>query len=136
MTSHNRLAALVVHDGGAVLTDAPLSIEDGQALLATILGPHRVAAEPRAARELAEGSGCLPLALRISAANLLTQPGRSIPDFVAELAARPLDALSVDGDDDSAARVAFDASYRCLPVRACRLFCLLGVLPGASSRDR
>jgi DNA-binding SARP family transcriptional activator/tetratricopeptide (TPR) repeat protein len=133
VTSRNRLTGLAVHDGAQLLTVPPLSIQDSVALLAAVIGEQRVAAQPAAARELVERSGRLPLALRISAANLLAHPERDIADFVAELATSPLDALRVDGDDHSAARIAFDLSYRHLPAGTRRLFCLLGVLPGTEA---
>src|SRR5262249_6484432 len=131
VTSRDRLTGLIVHDGAHPLTVPPLSIEDSVELLGAVLGAAGVAAEPDAARELARHSGGLPLALRISAANLVIHADRTIAAFVGQLSSSPLDALRVDGDEHSAARLAFDASYRCLPVPARRPFRLLGAAPRA-----
>ena len=99
---------------------------------------QRLEAEPEHAAAIAELCGRLPLALRITAALLRTEPGRPLADMAAELSdARGLDALD-SGDLDQhgrriAVRTAFDLSYQHLlesqPDQA-RLFRLLPLNPG------
>ncbi|SNT39175.1 hypothetical protein SAMN05421812_105245 [Asanoa hainanensis] len=88
-------------------------------LLGELVGYRRIVAEPDAVAELASACANLPLALRIAGAGLVDQPRRGIADYVAELAARnSIVALTVDGDEDSSVRSAFDLSYRALPESA------------------
>ncbi|TWP47456.1 tetratricopeptide repeat protein [Lentzea tibetensis] len=130
VTSRDRLNGLVVAEGARRVTLDVLPERDAMALLATSLGDERVAAEPEAVAELAELCAHLPLALRITAANLANLPFRSLADGVRDLMASRLSSLQVPGSDDLAVRRAFDLSYRALAPDAQRLFRLLGLLPG------
>jgi len=97
-----------------------------------ILGDDRIRAEPAAAAELTRLCAHLPLALRIAAANLTHHPHNGIAEYVNELHdGDRLGALAVDGDEQSAVRVAFDHSYARLPEEARRMFRLVGLVPGA-----
>ncbi|MDP9798692.1 DNA-binding SARP family transcriptional activator/Tfp pilus assembly protein PilF [Catenuloplanes nepalensis] len=131
VTSRDRLTGLLARDGAQVLALQPLPPAGAVGLIRRVLGGDRGAAEPAALTRLAEACGCLPLALRIAAANLAERPDRTIADHVADLSAgNRLDRLAVDGDGSLAVRQAFDLSYRALdpPVRRC--FRLLGSMPG------
>jgi DNA-binding SARP family transcriptional activator len=131
ITSRDRLAGLLARDGATRITLDVLDPDEAVALLTRILGVERVAAEPAAARDLAEVCGYLPLALRIAAANLADQAGVPIADRVAELrAGSRLAALTIEGDAASALRSAFDQSYATLDQATARLFRLLGLHPG------
>jgi DNA-binding SARP family transcriptional activator/tetratricopeptide (TPR) repeat protein/DNA-binding XRE family transcriptional regulator len=131
VTSRDRLSGLVAKEGARRLILDVLTPDEAVGLLARILGEERVAAEPRAARELAEVCGLLPLALRIAAANLADQPGQSIAGHVARLRQGDrLAELAVDGDPQAAVGTAFDCSYATLDAGAQRLFRLLGLVPG------
>ncbi|WP_432972616.1 AfsR/SARP family transcriptional regulator [Dactylosporangium sp. CA-233914] len=129
VTSRDRLTGLVAHDGARRITLDILPPEQARALLSDMLGADRVAAEPEAAAELAAACAYLPLALRISAADLTNHPHRGLAAHVAQLrAADPLTALAVDGE--RAVLSALEVSYRSVPADAQRLFRLLGVAPG------
>ncbi|MBO0814890.1 MAG: tetratricopeptide repeat protein, partial [Actinobacteria bacterium] len=131
VTSRDRLGGLVARDGAVRLELAGLLPAEAEALLARLLGPERVGAEPDSAAELARLCGFLPLAVRIAAAKLATQPRMSIADYVARLAnGDRLAALQVDGDPQAAIRAAFDHSYLALPDPARRVFRLAGLVPG------
>jgi len=131
VTSRDRLAGLVAHDGARRLTVDVLDPGEALALFERIIGVERVAAEPGASAELAQASGYLPLALRIAAAHVLNHPYRDIRDHVAELATDDrLAALRIDGDEESAVLPAFDQSYTMLPPATQRMFRLLGLVPG------
>src|SRR5262249_36135753 len=105
---------------------------DGEAreMLVAMLGADRIAAEPRAAAEVARLCGNLPLALRLVAANLATHPHSSIGDHGARLTGSRLDALEGAGGAASGGRAAFDLPPDALPPDARRLFRLLGLVPG------
>jgi tetratricopeptide (TPR) repeat protein len=131
ITSRDALTGLVVREGAARITLETLTAAHSAELLATHLGPDRVAAEPEATAELADLCAHLPLALRITAANLAGRPGQTIAGAVRELGnADLLESLRVEGDPESAVAAAFDLSYRTLPAEAQRLFGLLGFVPG------
>lgn len=63
-----------------------LTPDEAYALLAHILGEQRASAEPEAVAELARLCAYLPLALRITAANLAET--ERVADYAARLAAR------------------------------------------------
>jgi tetratricopeptide (TPR) repeat protein len=131
ITSRDALTGLVAREGAARLALDTLSSTESADLLATHLGPERVAAEPDAAAQLAGLCAHLPLALRISAANLAARPSQSIAGTVQELAGTDrLGQLRVVGDPESAVAAAFDLSYRSLPGPARHLFIHLGLVPG------
>jgi transcriptional regulator with XRE-family HTH domain len=132
VTSRDGLAGLVASHGARRLSLDVLLADEAVALLARVLGEERVAAQPTAAAELAALCGCLPLALRIAAANLACHPGQPIAAIVGELrAGDPLGELAARGDPQTAVRSAFDLSYRRLPSDAQRLFRLLSLVPVA-----
>ena len=131
VTSRDRLTGLLARDGASSLVVDVLTPDESHALLAAILGPDRVAAEPAATAELAQICSHLPLALRVAAANLTSHPWPSIGDYVAALRdGDRLTALDVDGDEQTGVRRAFDLSYRTLDPDTQRIFRLLGLVPG------
>jgi tetratricopeptide (TPR) repeat protein len=130
-TGRDRMTGLVATHGAHPLTLDVLSPEAALDLVAHVLGPDRVAAEPAAAAEFAKLCAYLPLALRIATANLAEHPGRGIAGHVEELRERNvLTALSVRGDEQTAVRTAFSLSHTSLPAEAQRLFRLLSLVPG------
>ena len=130
VTSRNRLTGLVATDGARLVDLDALRPDEATALLSSILGAPRVAAEPDAVRELAARCAYLPLALRIAAANLLARPSGTIGGYVAELRADPLSVLTVADEPADAVRPAFFLSYRVLPETERRAFRRLGLLVG------
>ncbi|MGO1053155.1 AfsR/SARP family transcriptional regulator [Crossiella sp. CA198] len=130
VTSRDDLRGLTALQGARRLTLEVLDRPEARGLLAAILGPERVAAEPLAADALAELCARLPLALRIAAANLVSNPRHTLGGYRDELRAGTIAALSIDGDDQTAVHAAFDLSYTALPADARRLFRHLGLVPG------
>jgi DNA-binding SARP family transcriptional activator/tetratricopeptide (TPR) repeat protein len=131
VTGRDRMTGLVAMHGARQLTLDVLNPDDALELLASVLGPGRVRAEPAAAADFAKLCAYLPLALRIAAANLSDRPGYGIDDYVLELReGNVLTALAVPGDEQAAVRAAFDLSYAALPAAAQRLFRLLSLIPG------
>ena len=131
ITSRNRLGGLVAREGAWRLTLDVLGTDTAVVLLGKLLGPQRVSLEPAAAGELVDLCAYLPLALRIAAANLANYPQRRIADYVKQLrVGNRLDALQVDGDQETAVRAAFELSYASLKPEAQLLFRRIGLLPG------
>ncbi|MFR9728538.1 BTAD domain-containing putative transcriptional regulator [Saccharopolyspora sp. MS10] len=131
VTSRRRLDGLVVRSGARVLPLETLPTESAVELLGRAGGIDGSAAEPEAARELAELCGGLPLALRIAAARLAANPARGIAGLVRELTdeSNRLHALDID-DADTSVRRAFDISYRNLHPLHAATFRRLGLVPG------
>lgn len=128
-------------DLGARLVDLEtLTPEAGVELLRATLdaarpGDTRTHDTPEAARDLAAWCGGLPLALRISAAVLVLDPGQSIPGLLAELQARrsridAIDAYTHLTGTQRALRATFDLSHHLLAPTHRRLLHLLAISPG------
>jgi len=137
ITSRDRLDGLVALDAAQRLGLDVMSPDEALALLRRMIGGERIDAEPASARELAGMCARLPLALRITAAQLVNHPSRPIADYVATLDQNDLlTSLRIDGDEQSAVRAAFDLSYSGLKPEAQELFRRLGLVPGRTSAPR
>jgi DNA-binding SARP family transcriptional activator/tetratricopeptide (TPR) repeat protein len=106
---------------------APLDHDDGVELLARIVGPDRVRAEPDAAARVVELCAGLPLAIRIAGTRLASRDHQSLCWLAARLDDKHtrLDELAIAG---VAVRSSFDLAYRSLdPVaqHALRILALL-----------
>lgn len=120
LPSHPGSAAIITSRGslanlsGArqIMLDA-LSESESVALLAGVIGPTRVAAEPDATRILASYSGRLPLAIRLVGGRLATRPTWPIQHFVDVLQdeERRLDSL---GADETGVRASIASSVQFL----------------------
>ncbi|MEV0447914.1 transcriptional regulator [Streptomyces sp. NPDC050600] len=135
VTSRLRLGGLVVTELARPVPLGVLGLDDSAALLAAAVGGDRVDAEPAAARRLAALCDGLPLALRVTAAQLAARPHWRLADLAAELAdeQRRLSLLSVDdseGADGQGVAAALRLTVQGLPEEAGRLFRQLGVVPG------
>jgi len=131
ITSRDRLTGMIVREGATRLGLDVLTPDESRTLLAGLLGGERVGAEPVAADDLARTCAHLPLALRITAADLVDHPDRGIGEQVTRLSrGGRLDALAINGDPQSTVRTTFDLSYDALSDRTRRMFRLLGLLPG------
>jgi tetratricopeptide (TPR) repeat protein len=131
VTSRDRLDGLVARDSARRATLGVLTEPEALALLGRMAGPARVAAEPEAAADLVRICARLPLALRITAAQLAARPGLRLADHLADLGRGDLLArLEIDGDTETAVGAAFGFSYGALKPDARRLFRLLGLVPG------
>ncbi|MFJ2189708.1 BTAD domain-containing putative transcriptional regulator [Kitasatospora sp. NPDC087861] len=130
VTSRNTLEDLVVSEGAALLRLEALPEADALGLLAQILGGERLAAEPAAARRLAELCDHLPLALRIAAARLAAQPAWTVGHLVAEVEDERTRLPALDAHGGVSVRSALNLTLRRLPSTAVRLVALLAVPPG------
>jgi DNA-binding SARP family transcriptional activator len=131
VTSRHRLGGLVAREGAHRLHLDVLTESDAALLLTHALGGERVAAEPQAVADLVQACACLPLALRIAAANTLLRPAFSLAEQVRLLReGNRLATLEVPGDEHHAVRAAFALSYAGLDPGAQALFRRLGLPPG------
>ncbi|MBO1413745.1 tetratricopeptide repeat protein [Streptomyces sp. FH025] len=132
ITSRTRMSSLVVRDGALAVPVDRLAPAQARELLATRLGPDRLAAEPAAVEAVLAACGGLPLALSIAAARVALSPGLTLSDVAAELApdGDRLAALGLDDGPDTDLRSVFAWSYQALSPDAARLFRLLALHPG------
>ncbi|AHH93847.1 hypothetical protein GCM10010174_90980 [Kutzneria viridogrisea] len=129
ITSRERLSGVALRTDALRVTLGPMPPAEAVALLGRVIGADRAKAEPAAVAALAARCGYLPLALRIAAERVVTQPHYSVGDLVEELdSGGRLEALSTY--DSVAVRSVFDWSYRRLGEEAARLFRLLGLHRG------
>jgi tetratricopeptide (TPR) repeat protein/transcriptional regulator with XRE-family HTH domain len=132
VTSRNRLTGLVAVEGAHPLTLGLLSTVESRELLASRLGPRRVAAEPDAVERIIASCARLPLALAIAAARA-QHAGLRLAALAVEVAdpdaGRRLDSLDA-GEPASQLRAVFSSSYAALRPPTARLFRLLGLHPG------
>ena len=131
VTSRDHLTALAAAVGARLLALDRLAAPGARDLLASRLGPGRIAGEPEAADEIIERCARLPLALSIVAALAAARPGFPLAVTAAELrqATAVLDPFQ-GGDVCTDIRAVFSWSYRALGPDAARLFRLLGLHPG------
>ncbi|MFE4263753.1 ATP-binding protein [Streptomyces sp. NPDC056883] len=118
VTSRHALAGLeAVHRTELAL----LRREEAVELLTRIIGPHRVAHEAQAARDLADLCGHLPLAVRIAGQRLAARPTEHITKLATQLAEQGgrLDTLKAGSLE---VRAAFALSYRQLSPQAQTVF--------------
>lgn len=130
VTSRSRMAGLIAADGARSVMLDVLAGDTAGDLLARRLGPHRVAAEPRAVRDVVERCGGLPLALVLVATRALAHPGVALDTLAVRLLYGGRDPNALAGDPATDLEAAFSWSYRTLSPPAARLFRLLGLHPG------
>ncbi|MEU6719692.1 BTAD domain-containing putative transcriptional regulator [Nonomuraea sp. NPDC046802] len=127
VTSRDALRGLVLQ-GAQNVRLGTFSPEESRDLLADLVGRDPISADPKAAAELAELCGHLPLALAIAGANLIGRA--SLRDFIEELHADRWSTLAVEGDAQATVATAFASSYAALPPDAQVLFRRFGLVPG------
>ncbi|MFC1400696.1 MULTISPECIES: BTAD domain-containing putative transcriptional regulator [Streptacidiphilus] len=126
VTSRARLVEL---DGAEWISIDVLAPEESLQLVAQLLGPERVEAEPDAARELTHLCGYLPLALRIATARLRNRRAWSLQYLVERLRDenRKLDELN---SGERGVATTLRLSYQVLPESCRRAFRSLSLHPG------
>lgn len=131
VTSRNDLRGLSVTAGARRFDVGELSCADAIAVVESVIGAERCAAEPVALTQLIEVCGRLPLALVIAAEQAARYPDVPIADLVADLRADGgrLDLLADPGDAAADIRKVFSWSYRALTADVARAFRLLGLHP-------
>lgn len=133
VTSRSRLSGLVARDGAHRLSLDLLAPSEAIELLRDVVGSDRTEGQSHAISQIARQCSYLPLALRVAAERVAARPQWAWGDLVRQLTAehRRLDTLAADDDEATAVRTVFSWSYNALGTGAARLFCLLGLHPGA-----
>jgi DNA-binding SARP family transcriptional activator len=129
ITSRDRLDGLVALDGAGLVDLDVLDTATAIELLARLV-PAQRSSSADAARRLADRCDGLPLALRIAAARVATNPHQTtatLADALADESDR-LTALSLEGGAASV-RATLDLSYRALPDTEARLLRLIAIQP-------
>jgi tetratricopeptide (TPR) repeat protein/DNA-binding SARP family transcriptional activator len=122
ITSRSRLADLEA----ARLVDLDvLPPQEAVALLGSVAGRERLAAESEAAFQVVAACGRLPLAVRIAGGRLAARPTWSVATLASRLEGHR-DLLNELQLGDLAVRASFELSYRALEVEQARVFRLLG----------
>jgi DNA-binding SARP family transcriptional activator/tetratricopeptide (TPR) repeat protein len=132
ITSRHRLAGLATHHAVRLVRLDTLPEDEALSLLGRVLGAARVKEEPDAAAGIVRLCGRMPLALRIAAAKVAIEPGRSLADMEALLSQQDrLETLAVEGDTRSV-RTVFATAYQSLSQPAAAVFRRFGLHPGTS----
>lgn len=134
VTSRSRMPGLAIRDGAQWATLGTLSTDEAVELLTATMTGYRQGDQVEDLAELASLCARLPLALRIAAERAVSRPGMPLTDLISELRDESglWTALATDDEDEAnAVRTVFAWSYRALSTEAARLFCLLGLHPGA-----
>ncbi|MFI6604042.1 tetratricopeptide repeat protein [Nonomuraea sp. NPDC050536] len=118
-----RLSALDEKDGALLLQRALATLTPDDA---------RCEDDPEGARRVAELCGGLPLALRIVAALLADDPGRTLAVLADDLERAGLAGLEYA---EATVRAAFDLSFGQLSAEQAAVFTLLPVVPGPDASD-
>lgn len=136
VTSRATLPGLGAREGARVVDLAPLAETASQRLLVDLIGDG-AAGDTEAVRALGRWCGHLPLALRIAAQQVVSDPARSVGDLVAEISGDRdrLDLLDAGDGPDTDVRAVLSWSYDALPQEPARVFRLMGVLPGADADE-
>ncbi|HEX9335544.1 MAG TPA: BTAD domain-containing putative transcriptional regulator [Pseudonocardiaceae bacterium] len=131
VTGRRRLDGLVARSGARLLPLTTLSVGPATRLIADAAELAGVPVTVRQAADLARLCDHLPLALRVVAARLAGQPGRSVDNLVAELSDERTRLAALDLEDaDTSVRAALDVSYRGLHPAIGSAFRMLGLVPG------
>ncbi|MDH6135314.1 DNA-binding SARP family transcriptional activator [Kitasatospora sp. MAA4] len=128
VTGREPMEQLMLRYGAIRVQLSVLSPPEAIELLARIVHPERIAADPEHSAQLSELCDRLPLALRIAAARLASKSHWTVRHLVARLAdeRRRLDELS---QGESQVRAGFALSYRYLPADAAEIYRRLALLP-------
>ncbi|MBF9132637.1 tetratricopeptide repeat protein [Plantactinospora sp. S1510] len=127
VTSRRRLMGL---DGVRAQSLTVLEPTEAIDLLARIVGPERVRAEPRAAAEVVHRCGYLPLAIRLAGARLAHRSRWRVADLAQRLGDADRPVLAEFAVEHRNLVDAFALSHAQLPEPVQRTFRMLGLHPG------
>ncbi|MCS7482486.1 tetratricopeptide repeat protein, partial [Umezawaea endophytica] len=131
ITSRDNLNGLAATHGATSVTVPSLSRAESRELIATRLGPERLAAEPAAVDALTSLLGGLPLALSILATRAREHARFSLESLVCELRDETARLAALDVGGAVSVRAVFSWSSAALPPDLVRVFGLLGLAPQA-----
>ncbi|PWW53160.1 tetratricopeptide repeat protein [Actinokineospora spheciospongiae] len=127
VTSRRHMDGLLAAGFREVAVNA-FDAETAARLVAQVVDPTHLAAEPAAVARLVTLCSGLPLALRVLAARIAGRRHRSLGALVEQVTSAPFAHLRLDGDPSVEA--VFDACFADLDADHKRAYCLLGWHPG------
>jgi tetratricopeptide (TPR) repeat protein len=130
MTSRN----VPAHSGTRIVKLTALDRASGVALLDATVRDYRISHDPKAAADLVELSGGLPLSLRIVAGLLRSYPAHSVGQLAAQVAewhARSEALVRSAESDEVAVAAVVDLAYHLFDERRARVFRLLALNPSS-----
>jgi tetratricopeptide (TPR) repeat protein/transcriptional regulator with XRE-family HTH domain len=128
VTSRDRLAGLITHEGAHPINLDPLGPGEARQLLVRRLGARRLVAESPAVDDIVDRCAGLPLALSVVAARVATHPQLPLRVIADELRDSEHRLDGFDGGEPGVnVRAVFSWSYRALSPPAARLFRLVGL---------
>ncbi|MFD7904623.1 tetratricopeptide repeat protein [Kitasatospora sp. NPDC059747] len=131
VTSRRQLHGLWVNQGADLVTLAPLNRRAATELLGRHLGEQRMRLVRPFLEDLVQCCAGMPLALAITAAQILKRPPQAIGDVSRGLREDSTRLRQLDlGTEETSVRLSFDASHEQLPPVARELFWQLAVHPG------
>jgi tetratricopeptide (TPR) repeat protein/transcriptional regulator with XRE-family HTH domain len=131
VTSRDHLGGLIVSEGAQAIPLDLMTAAEAYDLLASRLGPERLAAEPQAVTDLIELCVNLPLALSIVAARVTLTSALSLTELAKQLRDVRDRLYGLDiGDASVNVSAVFSWSYLTLSTAAARMFRLLSLHPG------
>ncbi|MFJ9853448.1 BTAD domain-containing putative transcriptional regulator [Streptomyces sp. NPDC101150] len=136
VTSRTSLPDLAISWGAWVCRLGALAAAESRELLATLLGPGRIEAEPDALADLTRLCSHFPIALRTSALWLALRPQCRIEDYVESLRADPLSKLALSDASGVSVAKMLEQSARRLDPRIVHYFAkIAGSGPAEVSTD-
>ncbi|MFE4358405.1 tetratricopeptide repeat protein [Kitasatospora sp. NPDC056800] len=131
VTSRRQLHGLSISQGADLVTLGPLSRRAAAELLHSRLGDQRMDLVGPFVEDLVQCCAGMPLALAITAAQLLKRPPQAIGDVSRGLREESTRLRQLDlGAEETSVRLSFEISYEQLPPAAKELFWKLAVHPG------
>ncbi|MFB7674225.1 tetratricopeptide repeat protein [Kitasatospora purpeofusca] len=131
VTSRRQLHGLWVNQGADLVTLAPLNRRAATELLHQRLGEQRMSLVGPFVEGLLQCCDGMPLALAITAAQILRRPPQAIGDVTRALREEGTRLCQLDlGTEETSVRLSFEVSHEQLPPTARELFWQLGVHPG------
>ncbi|WP_432747130.1 NB-ARC domain-containing protein [Streptomyces sp. JH002] len=134
VTSRSPLAGLITARGARVSELRPFARQEALELMRGKLGPERMRGQERAAQDIVDCCGGLPLALAVVCAKAIANPSFSLAAIAGELRdARARISFLTGQDSSPGVRSVLSSSYRALSPAAAGLFRLLPLHPGRSA---
>ena len=132
ITSRHDLSGLVAREGARRLHVNPLTMQEGEAMVSSIVGSERTTQESSSVTEICRLCGGLPLALRLVAERVERLQSARLSDFVQELrdTRDRLNLMKVPHDPRANVGTVFSWSYAALSPEPARIFRLISLNPG------
>ncbi|MFD7826103.1 ATP-binding protein [Kitasatospora sp. NPDC059803] len=131
VTSRRQLHSLWVNEGADIVNLTPLNRPAAVELLRIQLGEQRMKLATPFVEDFVQYCAGMPLALAITAAQILRRPAQALGDVSRGLREESTRLHQLDlGTEETSVRLMFETSFKLLPSKAQHLFWQLAVHPG------